>query len=293
MSATLHAPIQPGSPEWYRYMTGSKIAAVLGLSPYQSRFSLWHRMNGTLEPEPTNDEQRRGHYLEPAIRQWWEDQHPGYLINEVPDFYVNDERPWQGYSPDAVVLAPDGVVLEDEELFEAKSGGSYDEWGPEDSEEIPVYYRAQVMWGMSTLNLPRAHVAALLPYLEFRAYVIERNQAECDYLIREAEAFMQSLQDGVPPDLDGHTETYRAVKALHPEIDGSEIEVTPEIGADYLNTCSGAEVALRWKTEATTRLLDAMGSARYAIHDGRRIAQRVAGNGRVPHLRPCGKKIPK
>ena len=40
--------IPPGSDEWRKYMTASKIAAVMGHSPYESRFSLWHRSSSWL-----------------------------------------------------------------------------------------------------------------------------------------------------------------------------------------------------------------------------------------------------
>ncbi|MDQ3578214.1 MAG: YqaJ viral recombinase family protein, partial [Actinomycetota bacterium] len=49
----------PGSPEWHaaraQGLGGSEIAAVLGLSPWESRFSLWHRKTGTASPVVEND----------------------------------------------------------------------------------------------------------------------------------------------------------------------------------------------------------------------------------------------
>ena len=43
--------LEPGSAAWLQRMSASKIAAVVGLSSYQSRFSLWHRMAGLVEQE--------------------------------------------------------------------------------------------------------------------------------------------------------------------------------------------------------------------------------------------------
>ena len=43
---------EPGTSDWHAARAngigGSEIAAVLGLSPYESRFSLWHRKKGLL-----------------------------------------------------------------------------------------------------------------------------------------------------------------------------------------------------------------------------------------------------
>jgi len=46
MTATLIPELEPGSAGWYQFMTASKVAAAMGLSPYESPFSLWHRMAG-------------------------------------------------------------------------------------------------------------------------------------------------------------------------------------------------------------------------------------------------------
>ena len=45
---------------------GSEIAAVVGLSPWVSRFALWHRKRGTLGKQEVNAGMNWGHRLEPA-----------------------------------------------------------------------------------------------------------------------------------------------------------------------------------------------------------------------------------
>lgn len=94
--------MEPGSPDWLATMSASKIAAVVGLSTYESRFSLWHRMSGLIDPEPDDDEKRRGHYLEPAIARWFADQHPEWVI-EPTGTWGHQDRPWQTASPDRLV----------------------------------------------------------------------------------------------------------------------------------------------------------------------------------------------
>ena len=45
---------QPGTEEWVAQrataLGGSEIAAVLGLSPFESKFALWHRKQGIAQP---------------------------------------------------------------------------------------------------------------------------------------------------------------------------------------------------------------------------------------------------
>ena len=85
----LAEPLVPGSPEWLQRMSASKIAAVVGLSPYQSRYSLWMQMAG-LAPQPVQTKaMSRGHYLEPAIAAWFADQHPDWTVTTTAVSYTH------------------------------------------------------------------------------------------------------------------------------------------------------------------------------------------------------------
>ena len=62
---------EPGSPEWHEQrrlaLGGSEVAAVLGISPFESRFSLWHRKAGLAQPIQDSPEMEWGRRLESAI----------------------------------------------------------------------------------------------------------------------------------------------------------------------------------------------------------------------------------
>ena len=74
---------QPGTAEWRTLLTASKIPAVMGTSPWSSRFTLWHEMAGTFTPEPINPAVlERGHILEPAVAAWFQAQHPEWVVRE-------------------------------------------------------------------------------------------------------------------------------------------------------------------------------------------------------------------
>lgn len=54
----------PGTPAWRRYLTASKISAVMRTSPWQTRFQLWHEMAGNIQPDPPHPAVlERGHTL--------------------------------------------------------------------------------------------------------------------------------------------------------------------------------------------------------------------------------------
>lgn len=270
-SGILVPPIAPGSAEWWQKMSASKIAAVVGLSPYTSRFALWHEMAGLIEPEPMNDTMRRGHYLEPAIAAWFADQHPDPVVSETGT-WQHPTRGWQIASPDRLLTYPSGHV----ELLQCKSAADLDEWGPDGSDEIPPGYRAQVQWEMDTTGTQLCHVAVILPYLEFRSYPIPYDPTDAAFLVAEAQRFLDELGMGIPPSLDSHTATYQTVRRMHPLIEDTAVEVPGETVEEWLAAVVAKREADAAKRLAGAKLLNLMGNAKDAYHQGQRIAYRMA-----------------
>lgn len=276
--------IVPGSPEWMQVISASKVAAVMGLSPYESRFSLYHRMRGTVPPDPDTDLTRRGHYLEPAIRAWFADQHP-HLTVQTTGSWRHPERLWQTASPDGLVLTPDGGV----EGFEAKSAVEVDEWGEPGTDEVPVGVRAQVQWQMDTIGTRRTHVAVLTAFLEFRCYVVDYHPGDAETLRAECAAFLDDVNVGRAPNIDAHNQTYIALRELHPDIDDVNVEIPTRLSDGYRDALAACRAADEQKRLATSLLADAMGNAR-RCHDpmGDPIAIRVPGRGdNPPFIRPA------
>jgi putative phage-type endonuclease len=286
------AALTPGSPEWRRVVTASKVAAILGVSPYESPRSLWHLMRGDVVP-PTDPTavQSRGHYLEPAILAWWADRHPELRIVSTQYEARRADLPWAAATPDAMAsdlhLVNGGPHPDATEwsIVEAKSSDKDDEWGTPGTDEIPAYYAAQVIWAMHLAGARRAYVPIITSHLEFREYVVEYHADLAADIEARCAAFYASLAAAVPPPLDDHVATYESLRRIHPEIDGSDIEIDRALAQRYIDAQRAARDAEAERTAAMSALLDAMGNARRAVCDGRRIAYRKPGrDGRAPFL---------
>jgi putative phage-type endonuclease len=272
-------------------MTASKVAAVLGLSPYESRYSLWHRMAGLLPAQEATDQTRRGHYLEAAVAEWWADQHPD-LTTFPGGAYEHPDRPWQAATPDRLVCpfddtgwpGLDGMTA----VLEVKTTADMDEWGAAGTDEVPPHVRAQVVWQLDTLGVPVGYIAVLLPRLEFREYRIDYNPDEAAYIRSEARAFLDSLPGGPAeqrPDIDAHSATYVAVQQLHPGIDGTDWPVPDDLGREFCQARRALEAATTREQAARTALADGMGDAKRAVWLGKTIAdRRPSRNGGPPSL---------
>jgi len=272
-------PLEPGSPEWYRTMSASKVAAVVGLSPYQSRFSLWHRMAGLVEPEPQNESMARGHYLEDGIARWFAAQHPDFDVTPATH-WGHAEVEWATATPDRDLCTPTG-----QRILEIKADDSPD-WDPTEGVIPPGYY-CQVQWQLLCSGLDVAHVAHLGAFLRFDEYVIEANAQDQDYLMAQASEFMDSLPWGTNPkrpDLDEHDATYDTVKRLKPGVGDGDIEVSAEVADAYLSAMAAAKEANAAKVGACSRLLDLLNEcdARRATFDGKPIASKRPGRNGAP-----------
>lgn len=277
--------VEPGDPEWLKLITGSKVAAILGLSPWESRFSLWHAMAGTIDREPPTVEQTRGHYLEPVIGQWWADQHTDHKLTRCKSTFAHRHRKWQAASPDGLIVGPDGRAT-----FEAKTAASSDEeWGRPGTDEIPPYYRCQVVWTMDTLGLRRCHLAVLTSYLEFRSYVVEFDEAEAEFMRAAAVEFLRSLETGTPPDIDDSAATYSTLRRLHPDILDVDVTVDEQLADRFRAAQIAYEAAEREKRFATALVAAEIGDGHYAYAPDRsKLAVRVPGRGdSPPYVKAC------
>ncbi len=282
---------QPGSPAWFEARAGrlgaSEIAAAAGLSRWQSPFSLWHLKAGLIPPQPDNREMAWGRDLETVIARRFGREHAaaGWRLSRC-GLYANRDRPWQVAQPDRIVhrghrrLAP----------LEVKTDRWADEWGPDGSDDVPIYYRCQAMWQLDTFGWDTCFFAVLLTGSDYRELRVDAHPGDIELLRVDAERFLASVEAGVPPPLDASDATHAAVRVLHPGIEDVRVEIGEDIAVEYTTALADADAAKTAKQLAASRVLHAMGDARRAVCNGDEVAIRVPTAGAAPpHLRPSRK----
>lgn len=290
----------PDNPDWHKLrregVTASEIAAVLGISPWDSPFSLyWQKLNGWTTPD--NDAMATGRRVEPVVADWWTDtQDPLQNLAVVrAGLYAHPDRPWQLATPDRLICracpACDGIGLESWDLgrcehcqgtmratrpaavLECKWTGSWDGWGDEGTDDIPVYYRAQVLWQVDVLGVDEWCLAVLGPG-GFRAYAGRRDERDLAVMREAGRRFIDRLAAGDPPDVDEHSATLATVKRLHPDLVDEQAEISPTTAAGYRRARALKAAAARLCDRFEARLRTEMGAARVAVHDGTKLATR-------------------
>lgn len=282
----------PGTPEWDaarrgECITATEIAAVVGLSPWMSRFTLWHKKAGLPTPRfETNPAMEWGTRLEDAIAEKWAEEHMDATDIVSAGTWAHRDRPWQRATPDFMytplvgwMVAPGTVP----ELLEIKTSPTGDSW----ENGVPVYYRCQIQWQLDTLGLPRCWVALLVGGHDYREYVVDYDPDEAALLRDAAQAFLHDVRHGVRPPIDSATDTYQTIRAQFTERDDIEVQIPAELADRYEAAGAAQKAAEADRRQAAAEVLDAIGTGRWAIDPtGRRVAQRTTANS----LTPCKKK---
>lgn len=265
--------LEPGSPGWLRLMTASKVAAILGVSQWDSARSMWHKMRNELPNEAQTPVQSRGHYLEPAILAWWADEHDvdrgdGNQWRNHP-LYVMDG--WAAATPDAEATV-DGELV----LVEAKSARELEEWGTPGTDEIPTKYLFQCYWQMHVSGVHTCYVPIIGAFLDFAEYVVTYDREIGIALERKCLAFYKSIKDDEPPPVDDSEPTYDALRKLYRTIDDSSIEIPTDTAHEYVEALNARKTAEARERAAKSTVLDLMGETRFATCGGVKVARRQA-----------------
>jgi putative phage-type endonuclease len=247
-TATLVGNFSNTDPEWHELrkgkIGGSQVGTIAGLNKWESAVTFFYKFTGkisdTIEQSPAME---WGHRLEAVVIDKFEDEHPALTVHRDVGTWVNNERPYQLANPDAL-LERDGELG----VLEIKTARYQDDWIDSNGEwRVPDYYLTQVNWYLSCLGLKWAWVAVLFSGSDYHEFYIEHKPFQEQVDIQLVEAFLDSVRNDSPPAWDGAANTYETARKLHPEIDGSEVELG-QLGADYLQAFIEAQ-------EATERLL--------------------------------------
>jgi putative phage-type endonuclease len=284
MSARLVLPPDAPREEWLAArragVTASEIAVILGIAPgsWDSPFNLFHKKRGTISEHFDNIEMSLGRHLEPWIADRWAEDHPEWHVGET-GLWQSEDRPWQMATPDRYLWDPtagEHTWRESDSLLEIKSSGTYDGWGEDGTDEIPPYYRAQVLWQLDTLGLKVGHVTCLfLSSRSIRNYVVKYDEADVLLMRKAAEDFLRRIEDGDPPPIDHTPATAHALKQLHPDLDpDAEAEIKPDLAEDYRFAKLALDDAQAQYDLLTNQVRAAMGDAKKAVSGGEKVATR-------------------
>lgn len=206
---------------------GSEVAALVGISEYDTAFSIWRKKTAT-EPEPelTGAPIEWGHRLEDVVAEKIADE-IGMVSRFGGGLWANPEKPFLRVTPDR--FATKARSWRAEALIECKTAGDGTEWesgtirpGGHGTGSAPLHYQAQCQWQMGIIGLKRAYLGCLVMGREREFYTVE---IEFDpewfrELADEAERFWVTniLGDEIPMHDLRHPKTEELLKLISPVV---------------------------------------------------------------------------
>lgn len=196
MTYELLPEYEQDSPEWHEArrngIGASEVAAILGLSPFQTPLSVYRVKMGVPNEIP-EDLAYFGHALEAPIAQWIRDKHPKVGMVGAGISARSVEWPWLTATPDR--MAANTIIP-----IEIKTSSAYskDKW----ADGVPLYYQTQVQTQLAVLGAPFGWLAVLHGGNSPELYRVERDEGFIqDHLIPKTRDFWeQHVLAQVPPE---------------------------------------------------------------------------------------------
>lgn len=224
----MNAPIQ-AQPDRTKFIGGSDVAAILGISPWRSAVDLWlDKITPRVENGQNAAAKRRGSRLEPYILDMIREEH-GLVIERHNQRYIDHEFPFLACEIDAEGREPE-IVYADEtclDNFEIKTVHPFKakEWGEKDTDQLPIHYVAQAQWGLGITGRRICRVFALIGD-DLKPYIVERDDELIQVMrTKSAEFWHQYVLPKVQPPIDfQHKDVMETLKRMYPGTDGTVIE---------------------------------------------------------------------
>lgn len=194
---------------------GSDAAVCNGLSPYMTPRELYSVFRGDIDrPDIDPINAFIGHQMEPMIANWWTEETGLKIRQSNVTKFCKDH--------DFAIGHPDRLVVGVREGLELKTSATAEGWGYGEDQSIPEHHFLQVSHYMEVFDYDAWNVAVFfLVGREFRRYRLERDRAFGKQLMASEQAFMDTVERGVPPEWDyNHATTLELMKIIYPGTNG-------------------------------------------------------------------------
>jgi len=280
-TAVLLGDFEPNSVDWHGARSegigGSEVGTILGLNPWESAYTLFHKKLGNISDElEQNWMIRFGKAFEEPILNLFAEEHPELDIY-LTGTYQHKDMPWMHANPDAIAkhkTTGEWFIIE---IKYARAGWT----------NVPPHYWAQVTHYLDVFGWKRGYLVGVAGS-NWEEHLLESDDFEREVQRDAIKRFWGCVVAERAPDWDGSKSTYETVRKLHPEIDNNSVTVSSELVQTIKEKAKLVDEATAELNKAKSQLLDSMGQAKYAhvLENGQEVivAQRQARGVGTPYL---------
>ena len=196
---------------------GSDAAAIIGLNPYSTAYSVWADKLNLVPPKQDSEAMRQGRDFEDIVAHRFMEA-TGKKVRRKNSIIRNPEYPFAHATVDRLVVGENAGL-------ECKTTSSLNLKKFRDGEYPDTYY-CQCVHYMAVTGADRWYLAVLVLGKEFLWYTIERNQDEIDALMAEEKYFWETyVEQKKQPPVDGYKPTTEAINTIYKDAISNETPV--------------------------------------------------------------------
>lgn len=275
--------IKPASrEEWLKAredgIGASEVAAVVGLSPWDTPYSLYLRKTGQVPPIEENDAMRLGHLLEPIVVQLWEEKTGFKAVKASAKdiIYQDPEHPWRKVTPDRIAYEINEDGKKAKVLLEIKTSAI--DFDPDD---LPTNYLCQVQYQMHVTQVHTCYLCWLVNGRYYGHARIEYDKEFAEWLVENVDKFyLECVKGGKEPDLISVSDF--TLKGSDPgtTVEADEEALSHILSLRTINTEISAKEADAEAHKDSVKLF--MGETETLTHEGKPLATwKTGARGRI------------
>lgn len=206
--------------EWLEHrqksIGGSDASAILGMNTYCSPYTVWADKLGKLPPKEDNEAMRLGRDLEDYVAKRFTEK-TGKRVRRENSIITNPDFPYAHANVDRMVVGEDaGLECKTTSAMNLKKfkNGEY-----------PENYYVQCVHYLMVTGAKRWYLGVLILGVEFRDFVIERDEGEIAALAKSEEAFWEYVKTNTPPETDGLESTSETLTTIYPESNDNTVNL--------------------------------------------------------------------
>ena len=193
-----------------KYIGGSDIGAILGLSKFKTPLEVWMEKTGKQTKQIDSLPLRFGSFAEEFVASEYS-RSTGLQLVHDESIYLHAEHSFMSAHIDRFVI-DESIGQLPTRILECKTASPFNSssWGEARSDQVPMSYLCQCVWYMAITGIDRTDLAVLFGNSDFRIYEITRDKELEELVLEKATSFWHDcvLKDTPPPlsnEKDCHT----------------------------------------------------------------------------------------
>ncbi|MGI6361476.1 MAG: YqaJ viral recombinase family protein [Bacillota bacterium] len=245
---------------------GSDAAAILGLNPYETPYSVWADKLDLLPEKEDNESMRQGRDLEDYVAKRFCEE-TGKKVRRNNKIIHSKDYPWALANVDRMIVGENaGLECKTTATLNLKQFAKG---------EYPATYYCQCVHYMAVTGADKWYLAVLVLGKQFHVFEIERDEKEIESLMSEEGSFWKDyVETETPPGVDGLDPTGEALEFIYRESDEEgaiDLFGRGELLSDYFDLAAEIKDKKQQQELIKQTLQQELGALEVGITDGYKV----------------------